>query len=121
MSSSSSDLRVYSWQGTDNRGVRVSGKSEATSLLVLKAILRRQGIKPTNVKKINKPLFSQYSKKITSKDIAIFLRQLSTMMSAGVPLVQTFEITSNGHDNHAMKRMLLEMLVNLRLLYQKVN
>ena len=113
MSSSSSDLRVYSWQGTDNRGVRVSGKSEATSLLVLKAILRRQGIKPTNVKKINKPLFSQYSKKITSKDIAIFLRQLSTMMSAGVPLVQTFEITANGHDNHAMKRMLLDIKNNI--------
>lgn len=109
MSSTHSDLRLYSWQGIDNKGASVSGKSEATSSLVMKAELRRLGIKPTHVKKINQPLFSQYSKKIPTKEIAIFSRQLATMMSAGVPLVQAFEITANGHDNPAMRRMLLDI------------
>lgn len=109
MSSTRSDLRIYSWQGIDNRGASVSGKSEATSLLLMKAELRRLGIKPTHVKKIKQPLFSQYSKKIPTKEIAIFSRQLATMMSAGVPLVQAFEITANGHENPAMQKMLLDI------------
>lgn len=55
MSSTHSGLRLYSWQGIDNKGASVSGKSEATSSLVMKAELRRLGIKPTHVKKINQP------------------------------------------------------------------
>ena len=113
MSSSSPNHRLFAWQGTDNQGAKVTGKTEAASSLLLKADLRRQGIKPTNIKKISQPLFSQPSKKITSKDIAIFARQLATMISAGVPLVQAFEITANGHENLAMQKLLLDIKNNI--------
>ncbi|QKQ28205.1 type II secretion system F family protein [Candidatus Reidiella endopervernicosa] len=76
--------------------------------MAVKADLRRQGIAPIKVNKKASPLFGgQRKQKITTGDIAVFARQLATMMSAGVPLVQSFEIVGRGHDNPSMANLLL--------------
>lgn len=100
---------LYAWEGTDRKGNRVKGEQSAKSDTIVRAELRRIGIKPIKVKKKSKPLFSQSTKAITPKDIAIFSRQLATMMSAGVPLVQAFEIVGRGHENPAMQELILSI------------
>jgi type IV pilus assembly protein PilC len=80
----------------------MSGQSDA----FVKATLRRQGINPGKVKKKPKPLFGG-TKKITPKDISVFSRQMATMMSSGVPLVQSFEIVGRGHENPSMQELIL--------------
>jgi type IV pilus assembly protein PilC len=98
---------VFLWEGADKRGTRVKGETRATNVALVKADLRRQGINPITVRK-KSTLFSQRSKKaITPKDIAIFSRQLATMMGAGVPLVQSFEIIGRGHENPSMQDLIL--------------
>ena len=82
---------MFAWEGTDKLGKRVKGEMSGTSDALVKAVLRRQGINPLKVKKKPKPLFgSGGGKRITSKDVTVFSRQLATMMSSGVPLVQAF-------------------------------
>ena len=98
----------FLWEGTDRRGKKVKGKSLAASEAAVRADLRRQGVVPSKVKKQGKSLFSG-SKKITTGDIAIFSRQLATMLSAGIPLVQAFEIVGNGHENEAMQKLILSI------------
>ncbi len=98
--------RVFTWEGMDKRGARVKGEMRAANINLVRADLRRQGVNPTRVKMKPKPLFSA-KKKITSADLSIFTRQLATMMSAGVPLVQAFDIVGRGHDNPAMQDMIL--------------
>ena len=77
-----SDAVVFVWEGVDRKGTRVKGEAQASNEILLKADLRRQGINPLKVKKKPKPLFGK-GKKIVPKDIAIFSRQLATMMAAG--------------------------------------
>ena len=84
----------FLWEGTNKSGKRVKGEMTGPSMALIKADLRRQGITPLKVKKKATPLFGARKKKITSKDIAIFSRQLATMLAAGIPLVQAFESTS---------------------------
>ncbi|MCS3903869.1 type IV pilus assembly protein PilC [Methylohalomonas lacus] len=98
---------MFVWEGTDKSGKRVKGEMTGTSDSLVKAVLRRQGINPLKVKKKPKPLFGGGRKKITTKDITVFSRQLATMMSAGVPLVQAFEIVGRGHENVAMQELIL--------------
>ncbi len=99
---------MYVWEGTDKQGKRVKGEMTGQSDALVKATLRRQGIKPIKVKKKPKPLFSAGGKKkITTKDITVFSRQLATMMSSGVPLVQAFEIVGRGHENAGMQELIL--------------
>ncbi|MGC1951429.1 MAG: type II secretion system F family protein [Gammaproteobacteria bacterium] len=98
---------MYTWEGADKSGKRVKGEISGTSDALIKATLRRQGISPLKVKKKPKPLLGGGRKKITTKDIAIFSRQMATMMSAGVPLVQSFEIVGRGHENPAMQDLIL--------------
>ncbi|MCF6218141.1 MAG: type II secretion system F family protein [Gammaproteobacteria bacterium] len=99
----------FTWEGINKNGHPVKGIMDGASIALIKAELRRQGIKPTKVKKKPKPLFGGAGgkRKITTKDITIFARQLATMMSAGVPLVQSFEIVAKGHDNPTMQALLL--------------
>lgn len=97
---------TFIWEGTNRKGDRVKGESLGPSETLVKADLRRQGINPTKVKKKPKPLFSG-RKSIKGKDIAIFTRQLATMISAGVPMVQSFEIIGKGHENPAMQDLIL--------------
>lgn len=101
------DSITFLWEGMDRKGSRVKGESQASSEILLKADLRRQGINPLKVKKKAKPLFGGKGKKIISKDIAIFARQLATMMTAGVPLVQAFEIIGRSHEKPLMQELVL--------------
>ncbi|MGH8476060.1 MAG: type II secretion system F family protein [Methylococcales bacterium] len=101
------EATLYVWEGTDRNGVRSRGELQSRSESTVRAELRRQGIKPIKIKKKPKALFSLGKRRITPKDIAVFSRQLATMMSAGVPLVQSFEIIGRGHDNLAMQDLIL--------------
>ncbi|HEB63835.1 MAG TPA: type II secretion system F family protein, partial [Gammaproteobacteria bacterium] len=87
---------IFIWEGVDKKKSRIKGEMESTSVALVKATLRRQGITPIKIKKKSAPLFGSSKKKITAKDIAIFSRQMATMMSSGVPLVQSFEIIGRG-------------------------
>lgn len=97
---------VFVWEGVDRKGTRVKGEAQASNEILLKADLRRQGINPLKVKKKPKPIFGK-GKKIIAKDIAVFSRQLATMMTAGVPLVQAFEIIGRGHEKPAMQDLIM--------------
>jgi type IV pilus assembly protein PilC len=96
----------FLWEGTDRKGKKVKGKSMATTEAAVRADLRRQGVVPTRIRKQRKSAFAGKSK-ITTGDIAIFSRQLATMLAAGIPLVQAFEIVGNGHENAAMQKLIL--------------
>lgn len=99
---------MYVWEGTNKQGKKVSGEMTGQSDALVKAVLRRQGVNPTKVKKKPQPLLGLGAKtKITPKDITVFSRQLATMMSAGVPLVQAFEIVGRGHENAGMQELIL--------------
>ncbi len=98
---------VFTWSGTDKNGRSTKGEISASSSSMAKAQLRRQGIVPKSVKKKPKPLFGSGSgKPIKPADIAIFTRQLATMMKAGVPLVQSFEIVIDGLEKPRMREMI---------------
>jgi type IV pilus assembly protein PilC len=100
----------FLWEGTDRKGNRVKGKASGPNDIAIKAYLRRQGIAPLRVRKESSGLFgSGGGKRITTADIAVFSRQLATMMSAGVPLVQSFDIVSKGTENPRMRALLTEI------------
>jgi type IV pilus assembly protein PilC len=99
---------MFLWEGTDRAGKRVKGEMSGTSDALIKAVLRRQGINPLKVRRKPKSLLEGARKKrITPKDIAVFTRQMATMLAAGVPLVQSFEIVGRGHANPAMQELVL--------------
>ena len=100
---------MFVWEGRDKQGKKIKGEMSGTSDALVKAMLRRQGINPMRVKKKPMPLFGGGGKAITAKDIAIFSRQLATMMSSGVPLVQSFEIVGKGHENPRMQKLILDI------------
>ena len=103
-------LDVFIWQGLNRKGKKVNGELSATSLLELKAQLRKQGITPGKIKKKPKPLFGMGGdKKITPADIAVTTRQIATMLGAGVPLVQSIEMIGKGHNNGNMQKLLAEI------------
>jgi type IV pilus assembly protein PilC len=97
---------IFTWEGTDKKGSRITGESRGTDANMIKADLRRQGLTPLKVRKKPTSLFSG-KKKITSADVTVFSRQLATMMSAGVPMVQAFDIVGRGHDNPSMQELIL--------------
>jgi len=98
----------FVWEGTDRKGKKIKGKSMAASEAAVRADLRRQGVVPSRIKKQSQGLFAGGGT-ITPGDIAIFMRQLSTMLAAGIPLVQSFEIVGNGHENAAMQKLILSV------------
>ena len=100
---------TFIWTGTDKRGVKVKGKTRNNNPALIKADLRKQGIRPLTVKKQSTLFKKSAKKKIIPKDLAVFFRQLATMMSAGVPLVQAFEIIGRGHENAGMQELLLNI------------
>lgn len=97
---------IFLWEGVDRRGKKVSGETEAAGLAFVNALLRRQGINPTRVRKRPAALFAARKKKITPKDVSVFTRQLATMITAGIPIVQAFDIVGKGHDNPSMQELL---------------
>ncbi len=102
-------MDLFTWEGTDKKGAKVAGETRSGNAALLKADLRRQGINPIKVNKKRISPFGASKKKITAKDIAIFSRQIATMMSSGVPLVQSFEIIGRGHDNPSMQDLILKI------------
>ena len=100
---------MFLWTGTDKRGVKVKGQTRGSTPALIKADLRKQGIKPLTVRKQSALFKKSAKKKVSPKDIAVFFRQLATMMSAGVPLVQAFEIIGRGHENAGMRELLLKI------------
>lgn len=103
---------TFVWEGTNKKGEKIKGESLGPSEGLVKADLRRQGINPNRVKKKPKPLF-QAKKAIKTKDIAIFTRQLSTMIAAGVPMVQSFEIIGKGHENPSMGDLIMAVRADI--------
>jgi len=109
MAKQASAAALYVWEGMNKQGKRAKGEISGSTMALVKADLRRQGITPLKVKKKPKPLFGASKKKITASDISIFSRQLATMMSAGVPLVQSFEIVGKGHENPSMQDLIMDV------------
>ncbi|MBT4522612.1 MAG: type II secretion system F family protein [Halieaceae bacterium] len=100
---------TYNWNGTDKNGHPSKGEVFANSASMAKAQLRRKGIIPKSVRKKAAPLFSGMAKPISAADVAIFTRQLATMMKAGVPLVQSFDIVAEGMDKPSMKDLVIAL------------
>ncbi|HLW23297.1 MAG TPA: type II secretion system F family protein [Steroidobacteraceae bacterium] len=98
----------FIWEGKDKRGNKVRGKAIAANEAALRADLRRQGVAATRVKTQRTRAFGGGGK-VTAEDIAVFSRQLATMMSAGIPIVQAFEIIGNGHEKPAMQKLVLDI------------
>ncbi|MEQ8264327.1 type II secretion system F family protein [Pseudohaliea sp.] len=101
----------FIWSGTDKNGRQAKGEINAPSSALARAQLRQKGINPRTVRRKPKPLFSARKKPIKPADIAIFTRQMATMMKAGVPLVQSFDIVADGLENPSM-RNLVTMIKN---------
>ena len=98
-------LDTFVWEGTDKRGIKMKGEQQSKNANLLRAELRRQGITPNIVKPKTKPLFGAAGKKISARDIAIFSRQIATMMKSGVPIVQSLEIIGQGNKNPRMQKL----------------
>lgn len=96
---------LFVWTGTDKNGKTIKGETRAVSEAFVKLQLRKQGLNPKRVSKQLALLSGAKKKKIKTAEIAIFSRQMATMMSAGVPLVQSLEIISRGHDNPSMAQL----------------
>ncbi len=105
MSEKAQKLQAFVWEGRDRKGNKTKGEMTGSNLALVKAQLRKQGIMADKVKKKPKPLFGG-SKKITPFDIALFTRQMATMMKAGVPLVQSFDIVTDGLENQGLKELI---------------
>ena len=101
------DVKEYTfiWEGVDRSNRQVRGESKAASETVVTTNLRRQGIRVT---KIKRQAF-RGGRKISEKDITFFTRQLATMLRAGVPLLQSFEIVARGHSNARFSRLMMDI------------
>ncbi|RJS92198.1 type II secretion system F family protein [Salinisphaera sp. Q1T1-3] len=107
MAQAETDNQLFFWIGTDRNGERIKGQTEGPNEAMVRALLRRQQINPIRVRK-KTTLFGlgkKRRKKITSGDIAVFSRQLATMLSAGVPLVQSLDIVAGGATNPALRAL----------------
>ena len=96
---------IYAWEGKDRAGKKVKGELRAGGEAVVNVTLRRQGISVTKIKRKS----FRSTKRITEKDIALFTRQMSTMMKAGVPLLQSFDIIARGHANPSVSRLVQDI------------
>jgi type IV pilus assembly protein PilC len=102
---------AFTWEGMDKKGNRVKGRSLAPDEAALRADLRRQGIAPSRVKK--QATAFKAGGKPKPEDIAVFSRQLATMLAAGIPLVQGLEIVGNGHDKPSMQKLILDIKADI--------
>jgi type IV pilus assembly protein PilC len=100
---------TFAWQGRDKSGNISKGKIDAADLASAKALLRRQGINPHKMKREGSNLFSSRNAAIKAVDIAYFIRQLATMMKAGVPLLQALDLVGNGSEKVKLKKLVYEI------------
>jgi type IV pilus assembly protein PilC len=96
----------FAWEGRDKKGARIKGRSLAPDEKTLRAELRRQGVAPS---KIRKQRQGRKGGKVNAGDIAVFARQLATMLAAGIPMVQAFEIVGAGNEKPAMQKLVLDI------------
>jgi type IV pilus assembly protein PilC len=96
---------IFAWEGKDKTGKTVKGELRANGEAIVNATLRRQGILVTKVKKKT----FRSGRRITDKDISLFTRQLATMMKAGVPLLQSFDIVAKGHSNPSVSKLIQDI------------
>src|ERR1700752_2203304 len=96
----------FTWEGRDKRGARIKGRSLAPDGQALRAELRRQGVAPSRIRRQGQ---GRRGGRITPQDIAVFSRQLATMLTAGIPLVQAFEIVGSGNEKAAMQKLILDI------------
>jgi len=108
MAEKAQKLEAFIWEGKDRRGNKAKGELTGPNIALVKAQLRKQGIIPEKVRKKPKPLFGG-SRKITPFDIAMLTRQLATMMKAGVPLVQSFDIVADGLENKGLQELVISI------------
>jgi len=99
---------TFTWEGTDRRGGKTKGELSGQNIALVKAQLRKQGINPTKVRPKSSLSLSR-GKKIKPLDIALFTRQMSTMMKAGVPLLQSFDIIAEGFENPNMRKLVEDL------------
>jgi type IV pilus assembly protein PilC len=108
-----SKLTTYDWVALDKRGKRMKGDMPAKNASLVKAELRRQGMNPQTVRERAKPLFGGSGSAVKPSDVAIFSRQIATMMASGVPMVQSFDIIADGQKNIRFKNILLDVKQNI--------
>jgi type IV pilus assembly protein PilC len=101
-------LQQFVWEGTDGKGRELKGENEAPNAAYVKSMLRRQGIRPSKVRRKPKPLF-QIKKRIKTRDITFATRQLSTMIGAGIPVAQSIEAIARGHENPSVQELLTSL------------
>ncbi len=106
MAKNTNALINYQWEGVNRSGQISSGIIEARSIAVAKTELRKLGITIHKIAKKRKPLFDRKNKKIKQADITIFSRQMATMIEAGIPLIQSFDIVAKGQSNQRMKDLI---------------
>jgi type IV pilus assembly protein PilC len=106
-------MPTYEWVALDKRGKRMKGSTQAKNASLVKAELRRQGMNPQTVRERSKPLFGSSGKAVKPRDVAIFSRQIATMMASGVPMVQAFDIIADGQKNPRFKNMLIDVKQNI--------
>ncbi|TAL86582.1 MAG: type II secretion system F family protein [Rhodanobacter sp.] len=104
-----SKLTTYEWVALDKRGKRMKGDMPAKNASLVKAELRRQGMNPQTVRERSKPLFGATGSTVKPGDVAVFSRQIATMMASGVPMVQSFDIIADGQKNVRFKNILLDV------------
>ena len=104
-----SKLTTYDWVALDKRGKRMKGDMQAKNASLVKAELRRQGMNPQTVRERSKPLFGATGSTVKPGDVAIFSRQIATMMASGVPMVLAFDIIADGQKNIRFKNILLDV------------
>lgn len=107
------ELTEFQWEGVNRAGQKMKGLIEAKSLVLAKTELRKQGILIKRVSKKSKSLFSKKNKKIKTGDITLFSRQMATMIQAGIPLIQAFDIVEKGQANQRMKKLIQEVKVDV--------
>ncbi|WP_445114824.1 type II secretion system F family protein [Acinetobacter sp. WZC-1] len=101
-------MPTFSYDGVDRKGIRIKGELPARNMALAKVTLRKQGITISHIREKRKNIFEGLTKKkVSTLDITIFTRQLATMMKAGVPLVQSFEIVAEGLENPSMREVVL--------------
>ncbi len=101
-------MPTFAYDGVDRKGAKIKGELPAKNMALAKVMLRKQGVTIKNIREKRKNILAGLSKKkVTTLDITIFTRQLATMMKAGVPLVQSFEIVAEGLDNPSMREVVL--------------
>jgi type IV pilus assembly protein PilC len=108
-----SRMTTYDWVALDKRGKRMKGEMPAKNASLVKAELRRQGMNPQTVRERAKPLFGSAGKKVKPGDVAVFSRQIATMMTSGVPMVQAFDIIADGQKNIRFKNILVDVKQNI--------